>query len=65
MAQAHGGHDASHGGMDIGDQSATFSGFLATSLWGSTLIAQSVALLTLAFAIGSGEEDEAACSGGG
>ena len=52
MAEAHGGQDL--GGMDIADQSATFSGFLATSLWSSALIAQTVALCTLAFAIGAG-----------
>jgi hypothetical protein len=51
---AHGATDASQGGMDIADQKATFSGFLATSLWGSTLIAQTVALSTLAFAINDG-----------
>jgi len=45
---------SAHGNMDIQDQRTTFNGFLATSLWGSTLIAQLVALLTLAFAIGAG-----------
>jgi hypothetical protein len=49
---AHSGQ--SHGHMDIQGQRDTFSGFLSASLWGGVLIAQSVALLTLAFAIGSG-----------
>lgn len=43
-----------HGKMDIQDQKATFHGFLMASVWASGLIAQSVALLTLAFAIGAG-----------
>lgn len=43
-----------HGNMDISDQKATFHGFLMASVWGSGLIAQAVALLTLAFAIGAG-----------
>ncbi|MES1198882.1 MAG: aa3-type cytochrome c oxidase subunit IV [Pseudomonadota bacterium] len=48
--------DAAHeaGGMDIHDQKETFSGFVVTSLWMSTHIAQAVALLVLAFAIGAG-----------
>lgn len=50
MAQSHG----AHGGMDISDQRSTFGGFLAASVWGCGLIAQSVALLTLSFAIGMG-----------
>ena len=50
MAQtgAHGGN------VDIQDQKDTFHGFLTASVWGCGLIAQSVALLTLAFAIGAG-----------
>jgi hypothetical protein len=50
MAQtgAHGGN------MDIQDQKDTFHSFLMASVWGCGLIAQSVALLTLAFAIGAG-----------
>ncbi|MES1156717.1 MAG: aa3-type cytochrome c oxidase subunit IV [Alphaproteobacteria bacterium] len=51
MAEA--AHGA-HGDMDISDQEATFSGFLAAGLWGATHIAQAVALATLAFAIGAG-----------
>lgn len=43
-----------HGNMDITDQKDTFHGFLMASVWGCGLIAQSVALLTLAFAIGAG-----------
>ncbi|MEJ0059771.1 MAG: aa3-type cytochrome c oxidase subunit IV [Terricaulis sp.] len=46
-------HNA-HGEMEISDQRETFHGFLNASLWGSTHIAQAVALLTLAFAIGAG-----------
>jgi Bacterial aa3 type cytochrome c oxidase subunit IV len=46
-------HDAT-GGMDISDQRSTFHGFLIAALWGCTLIAQSVALLTVGFAIGAG-----------
>jgi len=43
-----------HGGMDIRDQKETFSGFIWASVWTSGLIAQSVMLLTLSFAIGMG-----------
>lgn len=43
-----------HGNMDIQGQRETFHGFLMTSLWTGGLLAQAVALLTLAFAIGSG-----------
>jgi hypothetical protein len=49
--------EASHGArgeMDISDQRETFHGFLSASLWGATHIAQVVALITLAFAIGAG-----------
>jgi hypothetical protein len=49
MAQSGG-----HGDMDIQDQKETFHGFLMASVWTSGLIAQSVMLLTLAFAIGLG-----------
>ncbi|MGE0596547.1 MAG: aa3-type cytochrome c oxidase subunit IV [Hyphomonadaceae bacterium] len=45
---------AAGGGMDIHDQRSTFSGFLTATVWTSALIAQAVALLTLAFAIGAG-----------
>ena len=43
-----------HGEMDIADQRGTFDGFLVATVWGSTLIAQTVALLVLAFAMGLG-----------
>jgi type IV secretory pathway VirB6-like protein len=43
-----------HGQMDIQDQKETFHGFLMASVWTCGLIAQSVMLLTLAFAIGLG-----------
>ncbi len=43
-----------HGQMEIQDQRDTFHGFLAASLWGGVLIAQGLALCTLAFAIGLG-----------
>jgi Bacterial aa3 type cytochrome c oxidase subunit IV len=52
MAQS--GAQGQHGTMDIQDQRSTFHGFLAASLWGGVLIAQGLALCTLAFAIGSG-----------
>ncbi|MBX3429775.1 MAG: aa3-type cytochrome c oxidase subunit IV [Hyphomonadaceae bacterium] len=45
---------SAHGNMDIQDQKATFHGFLMASVWSGGLIAQLVALLTLAFAIGDG-----------
>lgn len=45
---------SAHGNMDIQDQRATFDGFLSATLWSCGLIAQAVALLTLAFAIGAG-----------
>lgn len=50
MADSHG----AHGNMDITDQKETFHAFLMASIWGSGLVIQSVALLTLAFAIGAG-----------
>ncbi len=53
MAQASHG-DYVRGKMEIADQRQTFGGFMATALWVSTLIAQSTALFTLAFAIGAG-----------
>ena len=43
-----------HGSMDVQDQKATFHGFISATVWTCTLIAQFVALLTLAFAIGDG-----------
>jgi hypothetical protein len=43
-----------HGHMDIQDQKETFHGFLMATVWTCGLIAQSVMLLTLAFAIGLG-----------
>ncbi|HWA00944.1 MAG TPA: aa3-type cytochrome c oxidase subunit IV [Caulobacterales bacterium] len=51
MAEA--AHGA-QGGMDIRDQKETFSGFVVAGLWTSTHVAQAVALLVLAFAIGAG-----------
>jgi len=42
------------GHMEIQDQKDTFHGFLMATVWTSGLIAQSVMLLTLAFAIGLG-----------
>lgn len=50
MAQS-GAHDD---GMNIDDQRETFSGFMTATVWVSAHIAQAVALLTLAFAIGAG-----------
>lgn len=49
MAQS-GAHDT----MDIQDQKSTFHGFLIATVWTCGLIAQSVVLLTLGFAIGEG-----------
>jgi hypothetical protein len=43
-----------HGHMDIQDQKETFHGFLMATVWTCGHIAQLVALLTLAFAIGVG-----------
>jgi hypothetical protein len=43
-----------HGNMDIQDQKSTFHGFLMATVWTCGHIAQAVALLTLAFAIGAG-----------
>jgi hypothetical protein len=43
-----------HGQMEIQDQKETFHGFLMATVWTCGLIAQSVMLLTLAFAIGLG-----------
>ena len=45
---------SAHGNMDIQDQKSTFHGFLMATVWTCGLIAQSVGLLTLAFAIGAG-----------
>lgn len=42
------------GNMDIHDQRETFHGFLMATVWTCCLLAQAVALLALAFAIGSG-----------
>ena len=50
MAQTGG----ARGSMNIQDQQETFHGFLMASIWCGTLVIQSVALLTLAFAIGAG-----------
>lgn len=49
-----GSHSDARGNMDIRDQKETFEGFLSASVWTGGLIIQSVALLTLAFAIGLG-----------
>jgi len=47
-------HSDTRGQMDIQDQKDTFNGFLSATVWTCGLIAQAVALLTLAFAIGAG-----------
>jgi len=47
-------HEASHGQMDIAQHRATFSGFIKATEWGSALIIASVALLTVALAMGLG-----------
>lgn len=46
--------DSARGHMNIEEQKGTFHGFLMATVWTSGLIAQSVMLLTLAFAIGLG-----------
>lgn len=53
MAQAaHDEHgEYHHGDMEIAGQKATFSGFMVATVWGCALIAMSVAMLTLAFAM--------------
>jgi hypothetical protein len=43
-----------HGNMDIQDQKSTFHAFLMATVWTCGLVAQSVGLLTLGFAIGAG-----------
>jgi hypothetical protein len=48
------GASAEHGHMDIHEQQGTFHHFLLFSLWGTTLVLQFVALLTVAFAMGLG-----------
>jgi len=54
MAQS-GAHDhGAPGHMDIQEQKETFSSFIHTTVWVGGLIVQSVALLTLALAIGAG-----------
>lgn len=42
------------GDMDIQEQRGTFHSFLMSSVWVGGLVAQILALLTLAFAIGAG-----------
>jgi hypothetical protein len=42
------------GHMDIQDQKETFHSFLMATVWVGGLLAQAIALLTLAFAIGLG-----------
>jgi hypothetical protein len=49
-----GSHSDARGHMNIQDQKETFEGFLSATVWTCGLIAQTVALLTLAFAIGFG-----------
>lgn len=46
--------EGAHGHMDITDQKETFHGFLLATVWLCGLIAQSVMLFTLAFAVGLG-----------
>lgn len=51
---AHAGAQSEHGHMDIRDQKETFHGFLMATVWVCVILAELVALLTLAFAIGAG-----------
>ena len=45
---------SAQGSMDVQDHRSTFHGFLMATVWTCSLIAQAIALLTLAFAIGEG-----------
>jgi type IV secretory pathway VirB6-like protein len=54
MAQASAHGDHGHGHMEIRDQRETFHGFLMATIWVCGHMAQLIALLTLAFAIGAG-----------
>ena len=47
-----GSHSDARGHMDIQDQKESFGGFLSATVWTCGLIAQIVALTTLAFAWG-------------
>lgn len=54
MAQSGADGHGTDGHMDIKEQKETFSAFIHTTVWTCGLIAQGVALATLAFAIGAG-----------
>jgi hypothetical protein len=47
-------HDGARGGMNTQEHRATFSVFLKLVEWGTVLIVATVALLTVAFAMGLG-----------
>ena len=53
MAQS-GADDYQPGHMDIQEQKATFRAFLSATVWFCVLMAQGLAMATLAFAIGAG-----------
>jgi hypothetical protein len=54
MAEAAHGDHHDRGHMEITDQKETFHGFLVATVWGCALVAMSVALFTLAFAMNLG-----------
>ena len=45
---------AGHGHMDVHEQKGTFDHFVMFALWGTLLVVMTVALLTVAFAMGAG-----------
>lgn len=54
MAEAAHSDHYERGHMDIREHKGTFDGFIHATIWGCGLVAMSVALATLAFAIGAG-----------
>lgn len=46
--------DYTHGGMEIAEQKAMFSGFLRLVVWSCALVGVSLVFLTLHFAVGVG-----------
>jgi hypothetical protein len=54
MAQSAHPSEGGRGDMEIADQKSTFHGFLIATVWTCAIIAMTVALLTVAFAISGG-----------
>jgi len=54
MAEAAHGDHYDRGHMEIADQKETFDGFMVATIWGCALIAMSVALFVIAFAMNLG-----------